>query len=251
MAVKPQDNSGFLREVDEEVRRDQAAQFWKRWGIWIAVAIFVLLAAVGGYMYWTNHQREVAAQQASDLADVLEDLDAGKLDDIEDRLDTLIASDNTGIRAAALFTRAGYALQSGNKNEAARLFGQAAGDEKLPEPYRNLALIRQTAVQYDDLQPQQVIDRLAPLTEPGSPWFGSAGEMTAIALMAQNKHDQAGQMFKRIAEDETVPESLRTRAVQMAGIMGVDAVSDEPVVEEGAPAASASAPAPPAEEVEE
>ncbi|MGJ8537621.1 MAG: tetratricopeptide repeat protein, partial [Parasphingopyxis sp.] len=39
----------------------------------------------------------------------------------------------------------------------------------------------------------------------------------------------AGALFAQMANDERVPETLRTRAVQMAGVLGVDAVPDEPV----------------------
>jgi hypothetical protein len=68
-----------------------------------------------------------------------------------------------------------------------------------------------------------VIARLEPLAKPGEPWFGSAGEMTALALIKQGKKQEAGQLFATIAKDNGVPETIRTRAVQVAGTLGVDA----------------------------
>ena len=91
------------------------------------------------------------------------------------------------------------------------------------QPFRDMALVRQTAVEYDSLQPQQVIDRLRGLADKGSPWLGSAGEMVAVAYLRQNKLKQAGQTFALVAQTDGVPESLRARAVQMAGSLGVDA----------------------------
>ena len=56
-----------------------------------------------------------------------------------------------------------------------------------------------------------------------APWFGSAGEMTALALIKQGKKDEAGKLFAAIGRDKSVPEVIRGRAVQMASSLGVDA----------------------------
>ena len=64
---------------------------------------------------------------------------------------------------------------------------------------------------------------MAPLTKPGNPWFGSAGELTAMAMVKQGKKNEAGRLFAAIAADSKVPETIRARAVQIAGSLGVDA----------------------------
>lgn len=229
-----------MREVDEEVRRDQTADFWQRWGLWIAGVVLLGLAAFGGWLYWSNAQRAEAESQVEELSSILESLDEGNFAGADDRLVPLTESDSPGVRAAALLARADLALRQGENEAAVSYFAAVVADEALPEPYRNLALVRQTATEFSRLEPQAVIDRLAPLAQPGTPWFGSAGELTAIALMQQDKNDEAGALWAQIAGDETVPETLRTRAVQMAGVLGVDAVPDEPVdMDQEQPAAAA------------
>jgi hypothetical protein len=94
----------------------------------------------------------------------------------------------------------------------------------MDQPYRDLALIRQTALEFEALKPQQVVDRLKPLAIEGAPWFGSAGELVAIAYMKMGKNDLAGPIFAAMAKDANVPQSIRSRARQMAGLMGIDAV---------------------------
>ena len=79
------------------------------------------------------------------------------------------------------------------------------------------------AEEFDKIQPQDVITRLAPLAKPGEPWFGTAGEMTALAMIKQGKRQEAGQLFAAIAKDKSVPDTIRARAVQVAGSLGVDA----------------------------
>jgi hypothetical protein len=103
-----------------------------------------------------------------------------------------------------------------------------ADDSGLPDPYRNAALIRGTALQFDQLKPQDVISRLAPLAKPGEPWFGSAGEMTALAMIKQGNSRQAAQLFATISRDQNVPETIRTRAQQLASSLGVEVSSAQP-----------------------
>nr|MBP6380260.1 hypothetical protein [Sphingorhabdus sp.] len=55
-------------------------------------------------------------------------------------------------------------------------------------------------------------------------WFGSAGEMTAISYMKMGKDNLAGPIFAQIAKQEDLPQTLRARAQQMAGALGVDTV---------------------------
>jgi hypothetical protein len=71
-----------------------------------------------------------------------------------------------------------------------------------------------------------VIQRLGPLARPGSAWFGTAGEMVGVAHLKMRRADLAGPLFARIGRDEAVPPSIRTRAIQMAGSLGINAMPD-------------------------
>jgi hypothetical protein len=80
--------------------------------------------------------------------------------------------------------------------------------------------VRGTSVDFDTLAPEVVISRLQPLATAGNPWFGTAGELTAMAMLKQNRRAEAGRMFAAIAADTTAPASLRGRAEQIAGTLG-------------------------------
>jgi hypothetical protein len=141
------------------------------------------------------------------------------------RFDVLADSRAKAVRASAMFGRAAIAIRANDLKLAAAKFGELANDKSMPTPVRDLALIRQTAVQFDSLKPEEVIARMAPLAKAGEPWFGSAGELTGLALIKQNKTAEAGKLFAAIARNESVPAGLRNRAVQMASSLGVDVSS--------------------------
>jgi len=221
LALTPAQNEALIREVDDAVRQDDLHNFWSRYGRLLIVVIAMGLAVFGGYLLWQNRQQEQAAASAERFSQVLAGLAANKVD--EPALAELSHASQLGYKAAALLTQAGIAGAKGDRKAAIATLGTIAGDASLPQPYRDLATVRKTALEFDSLPPQTAIDRLKPLAEAGNPWFGSAGEMTALAYLKLGKPDLAGALFAAIAGDANVPRTIQTRAVQMASLLGVDA----------------------------
>lgn len=215
-------NETFLREVDENLRRDQLRDFFKAYGSWLVAGVLLFLAASGGFIWWKQHDVQNSEAQVEKLAQIYKDIGSGNSSQAPQQLDELSKSSSKAVRASALFARAALALQQSDTKLATATFKSVANDDSLPSPYRDAALIRQTALEFDQLQPQEIITRLAPLAKPGEPWFGSAGEMTALAMLKQGNKQQAGNLFAGIARDSSVPEPVRARAVQIAGSLGVD-----------------------------
>ncbi|MEC3950120.1 tetratricopeptide repeat protein [Sphingobium sp. HWE2-09] len=232
MALTPQNSEAFMREVDDAVRQDRLLTFWERYGRWILVAVVVGLVAFGGWLYWQHYSKTQAEAVSEQMDSVLSAASGGAAPDAKE-LDALTKASQPGYRASALLVQAGVASRKGDTKGAVALYAAMAADTKLDQPYRDLALIRQTALEFESLKPQQVVDRLKPLAIEGAPWFGSAGELVAIAYMKMGKTDLAGPMFAAMAKDVNVPQSIRSRARQMAGLMGIDAVEIPAEASEG------------------
>jgi hypothetical protein len=228
LALPPDTGDTFLREVDENLRRDQLSGMARKYGGWLIAAVVLLLAGSGGWLYWQERQKTNAAKDSELLAQVYTDIGAGKLQTVPQRLDA-VAKDRSGaIRATALFTGAAVAIEQSDRPAALAKFNEIASNDKFAQPYRDLALIRATSMEFDTVAPEQVIARLQAMAKPGNPWFGSAGELTAMALIKQGKKNEAGRLFAAIAADRQVPDSIRARAVQIAGSLGVDASASMP-----------------------
>ena len=224
MALTPQNNEAFVREVDEELRRDQALHVWRTYGRAIIAGIVLVLAAFAGFLFWQHRQHQDAEREGETLQKAYDDLAAQDTKAAAAPLAQLAASKRDGYRVLAIFSQADVLLQNQDLRGAAAKFAAVAGDASVAQPFRDLALIRQTALEFETLKPQQVVDRLKPLAVEGAPWFGSAGELVAIAYAKMGKTDLAGPMFAALAKDSNVPQSIRSRARQMAGVMGIDAV---------------------------
>jgi hypothetical protein len=225
LASVPPQSETFLREVDEELRRDEIASLWKRWGKLAVAGAIALLAAWGGWLWWQDREQKAAGLEGEQMAQALDQLQAGSDAQAQGKLKALAASERDGYRIAAQLTLAASMLQRGDNAGAAKGFAAIANDASIDQPWRDLALVRQTAAEYDGLTPATVIARLKPMAVKGHPWFGSAGEMVAVAYLNSGQRPLAGKLFAEIGKDEQVPESIRSRAVQMAGALGVDAVN--------------------------
>ena len=229
MALTPTDkragsDEAFLREVDDAVRASDLTTFWTRYGRWLLVALVVGLLAFGGWIIYQNRVQAAADKQSEEFIDAMDKLRAGDAKGGRSKLATLATADQPGYRAMAQLVEANLLGEDGDTKKAVAIYAKVADDSSLPQTFRDLALIRQTSAEFDQLSAQTVIDRLKPLAKPGNPWFGSAGEMTAIAYMKMGKDNLAGPIFAQIAKQDGLPQTLRSRAQQMAGALGVDAV---------------------------
>lgn len=216
-----------MREVDEELRRDRLTGFWRKYGLVTIIGILLLLAAAAAIIWWRDSRQAEREAQAETLTRLFETIDAGNAEQAADDLARLGESELPGYRAAALLTRAALAIEDGEEAEAIGLYGEIAADESLARPYRDLARVRRTALEYDRLEPAAVIRRLEGLAEPDSPWFASAGEMAAMAYLKMGRREEAARLFTAIAKSEEVSPTMRSRATQMAGSLGVDALATD------------------------
>jgi len=215
----------LLREVDEALRQDQLADLWRRHGKAAVAVIVVGLLGLAGYLWWDNHSKDQAGKRGEELVLALDSAAAGNFGASEKHLGPLAEAGGAS-GAAARLTQAGIALEQNRAKDAQALFAKVAQDQDAPQPFRDLATIREVSIGFDTMKPEGVVARLKPLAVPGKPWFGPAGELLGLAYMKQGKNDLAGPLFAQISRDKEAPESLRRRAGQMAGLLGVDPIDD-------------------------
>lgn len=242
---KQAEDDAFLREVDDALRDDQIQGFFKNYGIILAVVIIGGLLAFAGWLWYSGHQKEQAGVTGDSYTLAMDAVRRNNLNGASEAFKGLNDADQKGYRYTSRLMTAAIAAEQQKGKEAASQYAAIAKDDSAPQVFRDLALIRQTLLEYDDMKPDAVVARLKHLAVPGNAWFGTAGELVALAHMRAGKNDLACLMFKKMSEDENVPESIRNRARQMAGLMGIDSVDDADLAA-GSNTPNAAAPAAPA-----
>jgi len=222
----PAEDDILIREIDEAVRQDDALAFLRNHGIKLLGTIIVLIAGLGGYLLWDNVRESELEGQSETLISALDYADQNDFKTAGEKVAPLLDDGSPGARTAARLIQAGAALEAGEIDKAAGLFQQISDDADAPPALRDLARIRDVAARYDSMKPADVIARLGDLAKPGNPFFGSAGELVAMAQLEAGNKAEAGRLFADVSKDEEQPETLRSRARQMAGLLGVDAIVD-------------------------
>jgi len=217
LALTPHQTDALIREVDDAVRQDELISFWTRYGRAVVVAVVLGLAAFAGWLYWQHHTHRQAEANSEQFATLLKSAQGGTVD--KAIYDRLVADGSPAYKAEAELVKAALAAGSNDVPGAIASYEAIVADPKALQPMKDAALIRKIALQFDQLQPQQAIDALKTLAVPGNPWFGSAGEMTAIALLRMGKTQEAGTLMGNIAGDPGVPESIKLRAGQIASML--------------------------------
>lgn len=217
----------LIREIDEAVREDALLTFMRKHGIKVLGGVLALVAALGGYMIWNYYAEKNLETQSETVISALDFAEKNDFKSASEKVAGLLGDDSSpGARAAARFIQAAAALEAGDKTKASGLYKQIAADPTTPSALRDLARVREVSINYDTMQPAAVVAQLKDLAVPGNPYFGSAGELVAMAHLEAGNRGEAGRLFAEISKDEDLPETLRSRARQMAGLMGVDAIVD-------------------------
>jgi hypothetical protein len=233
LALTPEQSSAFLREVDDDLRRARLQTFISRWGRILLLVVGAGLLLLGAFLWWRSHREAQAGQDGERLAQALAHIDEGQASRADPLLKALSENGHDGYRAQARLAQAASAAVRNDPKAAAAAYAAIASDTSLAQPVRDLALVRQTAIEFDTLPPAQVIARMKPLAAVGNPWFGSAGELTVAAHLQLNQPKLAGPLAAAIARDPTVPVQIRGRLAGIANSLGLTV----PVITPGAAAA--------------
>ncbi len=215
-------NDAFLREVDDEYRRAKLEGYWRRYGRIGAIALVVLLIALAAGLFWREDRARRAGLVGERFSLALTQIDSNNLAAAAPVLADLGKTGAPGYRAAAKLEEAAVAVEQGNAAKALADYRAVAADASLAAPFRDLATIKATRLEYDSLPPATVIARLKGYAVPGDPWFAVAAEMSGIAELKLGHRDRAAPLFAAIVRDASAPPSLRNRAAQLAIGLGID-----------------------------
>lgn len=232
------ENNEFIREVNEDYRRDQVAQIWKRYsGLIIAVAVLVVVG-VGGYRYWQHDQR-VRAEAASETFDAANRLAKdGKIAEADAAFDGLERDAPAGYRMLARFRSATETAKRDPAAGAAE-YDALAGDTKLSDGLRDLARLRAALIRLDQPDPDPALAVLQGLAAPTGAFRHTAREMLGLVALKRGEYDAAGRWFDQIIADAQTPANLRQRIEVYATL-----VAGGPVTVTAAPAPEPAAPPP-------
>ncbi|KQZ93882.1 hypothetical protein ASD64_02965 [Mesorhizobium sp. Root157] len=213
------DDETFIREVNEEIRKEQAKALWDRYGpILIGLALLVVLATSGyvGYRYWDESRANTsgdAYSQALRLANEGKEADAlAALADIE----------KTGYGAYPVLARMRSATVKADKGDIATAVSEldaVAADGSIPQSLRDMARLRAALLLVDNGSYADVSSRVEALAADGNALRHSAREALGLSAWKAGKATDALKLFDQIVADQAAPQNLRQRATLMSELI--------------------------------
>lgn len=200
----------IFREIDEEVRRDKAAELWKKYG-WVVTGLAVLaVLAVAGWQFWLHRENQASQAVGARLEAALKSSRDGDGTQAEAILKELATGAPAGYRQIARFR---LAAETAKRDAAAGVaaFDALAADTSLEQVYRDLAKLRAGILRVDLSPFPEVKAALEPLATPQGVWRHSAREFLGVAALKANLFDEAGRWFDAAITDPQVPQALRQR----------------------------------------
>ncbi len=209
--------SDIFQEVDEEVRRDKAADFWKKYQNMILAAAAVIVLAAAGFRYW-QYERERESQAAGDqFQQALAAFEAGKLDEAKAGLDRIAAEAPGGYRALAQMTAAGVRA---DPQGAAAAFDAVAGDSAIPPLFRDAARLRAALLRVDTAGEEQKGEgELTSLAGGDGPYRRLARLDLAALALARKDYDDAAKELDQVLGDPEVSQDERQLASRWLGLV--------------------------------
>jgi hypothetical protein len=211
-------SDNFLREIDEEVRRDKAADIWKKYGNLVIVLLALLVVAVGGWRFWLHRQEQAAHAVSARLEEALKASRENRVEDAEKTLNDLAKEGSDGYRLVARFRLAAEAARR-EPADGAKAFDALANDAAVEQVFRDLARIRSNLLKVDSAPYAEVRAAVEPLAAPSGTWRHTAREILGLSALKAGNLDEAGRWFDQIVVDPQAPQGLRQRADLYLGLV--------------------------------
>lgn len=206
------EDDNFIREVNEELRSDQANALWKKYGKLIiggAVAIVLGVAGNVGYKNWVDSQ---AAASGDMFLEALTHAREGRNDEALAAFDQLKAEGYGSYPVLAKMRAATVIAEQGNAEDAITEFLSVANDSSVADALKDVAKIRAGYLMVDVSSYDEVAAQVEVLTNTTNTMRHSAREILGLSAFKANDFARAKDWFTLVVEDTSTPQQIAARA---------------------------------------
>lgn len=203
----------IFAEVDEIMRRERLAKFWKDHGPFMVALIVTVIAFTGALSAYRTWDDKITSAQTDRIIEIIDDKDFPGNVETED-----LSRLRSSFRALLLLNAAGAVLEEGKTDEALGFYTRIMEDRKAPRDLQELASLMAVKIWQGQKENTKSRDELLALLAPiandvKSPWRWHAKLEMAIFLAGQ-KHDYSAAIgnLNDILGATGLPASLYTRA---------------------------------------
>lgn len=209
----------IFREVEEDLRREQLARLWDKYGVYVLVAAAAIVLFVAGWRGYEWYRARQATETGSAFFRATVQVDDQKYAEAREALNKLIQDAPSGYRLLARLELAALHAKEGRRTEALALYEQIAADNGVDGVLRDFARVQAAGLVLDQAEPAEISRRLKDLDNDSNPWRYSARELLALSAFRSGNTAESEKLFTRILSDPFAPAEMRMRAESMLALL--------------------------------
>lgn len=220
MADKDPEQDNLFKEIDEELRQENYATLWKKYGNYIIGLAVLLVGSVAAFQGWQSYDDNRRAGDSALYASALKAVAGDKTSEADAVLSKLEKEGTSGYATLARFNKAAIMAGKGDASGAAATYLGIANDPSIDQVFRELALVMSALQDLDRGDPAEITDRIKPLLTASNPWRHTAKEISALIAQRKGNVTDAKKLFRELADDVSAPDGVRARAAEMSAVLG-------------------------------
>lgn len=214
----------IFREVEQDMRREQMAQVWRKYGVYVIATALVIVLAVGGYQAWTWWQNSRAASDGAAFVGASTLQQNGQLDEAAETFSALAEDGMGSYSALAKLRLAAIAAAKGETDAAVQAYDSvaASADDSM---LRGFARIQAATLLIDTAELSEIEKRIGAMRDDSSLWRHSARELLALSAFKADQNEKASTLYQELLSDSDTPGAMRQRAQMMLELINAPAAN--------------------------
>ena len=210
------DTDSFIDEVTDELRREKLFATMRRYGVWAALVIVLIIGGAGFLEYQKASARAEAQAFGDRVLAAVTDADAGTRAEV---LGAITPKDPNAATVIELLT-ATAELAGDDRTAAIASLDAAAVNPDTLEIYRLIARFKALTLQTDTLPAADRKLGFEALAQPGAPLRLLAQEQLALIAIQEGDTQAAITGYQALLSDAEVTADLQQRALQVIVALG-------------------------------
>ncbi len=216
----------IFREIDEEIKRENFAKLWDKYGYLILGVALAVVLSVAGYKYWKFQQLEQSQTFGARYMDALDLASSGQKDLAQLSLSQIAEEGPRGYAMLSQMRDAAVKASSGKLEDAASEYDKLASNKTVDPVFQDFARIQAAMLRVDKADEAEMKTRLGKLAQGTSSWRHSARELLGLSAFRAGNMASAETYYSQVLSDRTAPSGLRQRAEMMLSLI-VEATAEQ------------------------
>lgn len=209
----------IFREIDEELKREQFARHWDKYGTLILGAALAIVLSVAGFKYWKRQQAQEAQTYGSRFMDALDLSSAGKKDLAELSFSQIAKEGPKGYAMLSNMQEAALKASAGKLDEARQQYDELAKSTSVDPVFKDFSRIQAAMLRVDKADEAEMKTRLESLANGTSSWRHSARELLGLSAFKAGNLKGAENHYNQIMGDRSAPIGIKRRAEMMLSMI--------------------------------